>query len=95
MALLLLCNFSLAVDVPITHYLSSAHSLIDEDYIVAIPAVAGKRLMLAQATRVWRGGLRTFLAINNEDAVAKLNRHPGRCAQTRVEIDTQHVYREV
>ncbi len=51
---------------------------VDDDFVVAIPTAIGKRLIVALGTRVWREGVRTFMALNDSTAVTKLNPAPQR-----------------
>jgi hypothetical protein len=44
----------------------------DKDFVSAIPTTVD-RLVLAKATRAWRGGMRTLIALNDSDAAQRLS----------------------
>eukprot|EP00798_Chlamydomonas_sp_ICE-L_P003746 gene3746-13806_t len=45
--------------------------LKNEDFVIVLPCAVGRRLLLAHATRAWRQGIRTLVAINGSDEMAK------------------------
>eukprot|EP00798_Chlamydomonas_sp_ICE-L_P012435 gene12435-15634_t len=48
-----------------------------EDFVIVLPCAMGERMLLAQATRSWRQGIRTLIAINGseEDANKLTNKY--------------------
>lgn len=52
---------------------SSDGSLKDEDFVVAMGGMTG-RLVVAHATRAWRMGIRTLIALNDTQHIDRLNK---------------------
>eukprot|EP00798_Chlamydomonas_sp_ICE-L_P023136 gene23136-30340_t len=45
--------------------------LTTDDFVIVFPSLLGERMLLVHATRAWRQGIRTLIAINGSDEDAK------------------------
>eukprot|EP00798_Chlamydomonas_sp_ICE-L_P003805 gene3805-13875_t len=43
----------------------------NEDFVIVLPCAHGRRMLLAHASRAWRQGIRTLIAINGSDETAE------------------------
>jgi hypothetical protein len=53
----------------------------DKDFVSAIPTTV-ERLVLAKATRAWRGGMRTLIALNDSATAQRLS--SGLCPRSNI-----------